>query len=216
MSEQIRVLVADDHIVVREGLCALINACTDIHVVGEATNGAEAVAQVALLQPDVVLMDLVMPVKDGIEAIKEIRQQSPQSRILVLTSFGEDKRVFQAIKAGALGYLLKDSTSEDLIQAIHDVYQAKLSLQPAIAIRVARELNRQDTNHALTDREISVLKLIARGLSNREIARKLTLSDVTVDTHVSNILSKLNLENRTQAALYALREGLVDIDGAIH
>lgn len=212
MGEKIRVLVADDHVIVREGLCALISACPDIQVVGEATNGSEAISQAACVQPDVIVMDLVMPVKDGLEAIKEIRQISPNSRILVLTSFGEDKRVFQAIKAGALGYLLKDSTSEDLIQAIHDVSQAKMSLQPSIAIRIARELNRQDVAQNLTDRELEVLKLIARGLSNREIARKLILSNVTVDTHVSNILSKLHLENRTQAALYALREGLADVN----
>ncbi len=216
MSEQIRVLVADDHVVVREGLCALIAACPDMQVVGEARNGQEAIDRAAQVQPDVVVMDLVMPVKDGLEAIKEIRVKAPKARILVLTSFGQDKRVFQAIKAGALGYLLKDSTSDELIQAIRDIYQAKLFLQPDIALRVARELNRQSKSgtggHELTERELEVLKLVAHGLSNREIAARLTLSEVTVDAHVSNILSKLHLNNRTQAALYALREGLAEIE----
>jgi two-component system, NarL family, response regulator LiaR len=214
MSEEIRILIAEDHKIVREGLCALLTACPDMQVVGEATNGAEAVEKVAVLQPDVILMDLIMPIMDGLQAIQSIRSKFPDARILVLTSFGQDQKVYQAIKAGALGYLLKDSTSQELIQAIRDVFNGRLFLQPAIALRVARELNRQSSgpSSALTEREIEVLKLIAQGFSNREIAAQLSLSGVTVDAHASSILSKLHLSNRTQAALYAIRSGLVDID----
>ncbi len=214
MSETIRVLVVDDHVVVREGLCALITARPDMKVVGEAADGIEAVLQARSQQPDVILMDLAMPRRGGIEATQEIKQENANARILVLTSFAEDKNVFLAIKAGAQGYLLKDSSSRDLIEAIRAVYQGELSLQPSIALKVIRELSRPTdlplAEQPLTGREVEVLKLVAQGLSNQEIAEELVISERTVTTHVSNILAKLHLANRTQAALYAIREGLLD------
>ena len=161
-------------------------------------------------------MDLMMPRKTGIEAIEEIRKESPNARILVLTSYSDDDKVFAAIKAGALGYLLKETSTQDLLQAIRDVNRGESSLHPAIARKLIRELNRPTTLPAsedpLTEREADVLILVARGLSNQEIADKLIISERTVRTHVSNILSKLHLANRTQAALYALKEGLTGLD----
>jgi len=213
MRNLIGVLVVEDHSLVREGLCALISAWPDMQVVGEAADGAEAVIHARRLQPDVILMDLVMPRKDGIEAIKEIKAENPTARVLVLTSFAEDKNVYQAIKAGAAGYLLKDTSSRELVQAIRSVHRGEFSLQPAIALKVVRELSRASSSpqaeSTLTDREVKVLELLAQGLSNQEIAQELCISKHTVTTHVSNILSKLHLASRTQAALYAIRKGLV-------
>jgi NarL family two-component system response regulator LiaR len=190
----------------------------DIEVVGEAENGREAVAEVERLQPDVILMDLVMPEVDGIEAIRRITARQPEARILVLTSFAADDKVFPAIKAGALGYLLKDSGPEELVQAIHQVYHGESSLHPTIARKLLQELSRPSerapTLEPLTEREVEVLRLVARGQSNQEIADQLVISEATVRTHVSNILSKLHLASRTQAALYALREGLASLDDA--
>ncbi len=210
---QIRVLVVDDHTIVRKGICALLGTRADMRVVGEASDGHEAIAQAEALHPDVILMDLVMPGLDGIEAIQQIVAQHPEVRILVLTSFATDDKVFPAIKAGALGYLLKDSGPEDLVQAIRQVYRGESSLHPTIARRVLQELahpsDRPPTLDPLTEREVEVLRLIAQGLENRDIAERLVISGTTVRTHVSNILSKLHLASRTQAALYALREGLV-------
>ena len=217
MSEDkpIRILITDDHAVVREGLQALIASEPGMEVVGEAQDGVEAVMQARLLQPDVVLLDLVMPRMGGLEAIGEIKQENPDARILILTSFAEDDKVFPAVRAGALGYLLKDSGPEELVQAIRQVYRGESSLHPSIARRVLQELvnpSEQGPNtNALTEREVEVLQLVAGGQSNRDISNRLAISEATVRTHVSNILSKLNLGSRTQAALYALREGLASL-----
>jgi len=212
MSETIRVFVADDQSIVRNGVLALLATKPDIQVIGEAANGQDAVVGVIALRPDVILMDLVMPEMDGIAAIHAIVAQWPAARILVLTSFATDDKVFPAIKAGALGYLLKDSTPQDLVDAIRQVRRGEVSLHPTIARKVLRELA-QPAGQAqgldpLTERELEVLKLIARGLSNDEIATTLIITEATVRNHVSNILSKLHLASRTQAALYALRKGL--------
>jgi NarL family two-component system response regulator LiaR len=217
MAESIRVLIVDDHAVVREGLRALIDVDPGLELVGEAADGVEAVQKARSLQPDVILLDLVMPRKSGIEAIGEIKQENPGARILVLTSFAEDDKVFPAIKAGALGYLLKDSSAQELLLAIRDVYQGEPTMHPTIARRLMRELQRPPdlppTEDPLTEREVEVLRFVAQGLSNQEIADVLVLSERTVRTHVTNILTKLHLANRTQAALYALREGLARLDG---
>jgi NarL family two-component system response regulator LiaR len=216
MTETIRILIADDHAVVREGLRALIDTERGMELVGEAADGVEAVLEVRSLQPDVILMDLVMPRKDGIGAIGEIKRENPEARILVLTSFAEDEKVFPAIQAGALGYLLKDSSPQELLQAIREVYRGESSLHPTIARKLVREISQPSdlpaTEEPLTEREVEVLSLVARGLSNQEIADRLVVSERTVRTHVSNILGKLHLANRTQAALYAVREGLASLD----
>ncbi len=212
----IRVLIVDDHTIVRKGIRALLAEIEGIEVVGEADNGQEAIAQAGTLHPDVILMDLAMPKMDGIEATRQIKTSRPESRILVMTSFAADDKVFPAIKAGALGYLLKESTPEDLVQAIHQIYRGESSLHPTIARKVLQEIthppDRPPTPNPLTEREEEVLRLVAQGLSNQDIAKKLNISDPTVRTHVSNIMSKLHLATRIQAALYALREGLVSLD----
>ncbi len=212
----IRVLHADDHAIVREGVRALLLTEPDIELVGSTSNGNEAVAQTLTLKPDVIVMDLQMPRKSGLEAITDIRKEIPDARILVVTSFAEDETVFSAVKAGAQGYLLKDSTPEELLQAIRDVFEGRLSLHPAIAAKVIQELHRpsalKPTSDPLTARELDILKCVAQGMTNQEIAEKLVVSERTVRTHVSNILGKLHLANRTQAALYALREGIANLD----
>ncbi len=215
MTNPIRVLIADDHAIVRKGIRALLATEADIEVVGEAADGKEAVEKAERLHPDVILMDLVMPGMDGIEATRRITTRQPEIRILVLTSFAEDEKVFPALKAGALGYLLKDAGPEELVRAIRQVYCGESSLHPAIARKVLQELSRPPerppTPEPLTERELEVLRLIAKGKSNREIAEELVISEATVRTHVSNILGKLQLASRTQAALYALREGIAEL-----
>ena len=215
MSEPIRILIADDHELVRQGFSALLSVKEGVEVVGLAENGAQAVKLAGSLRPDIILMDLLMPGKDGIEATREIKMNNSDARILIITSFAEDENVFQAIKAGALGYLLKDSSPQELMQAIEDVCKGRMSLHPNIAMKLLEELNRPNegkaTDEPLTEREVEVLKLVAKGHSNQEIADRLIVSERTVGAHVSNILSKLHLANRTQAALYALRKGLTDL-----
>ncbi len=216
MTEQtIRILIADDHPVVRKGIKALLNTEPGLEVVGEAADGEQAVTKARILKPDVILMDLSMPRKDGVQAISEIRQEIPEAKILVLTSFAEDKRVIAAIEAGALGYLLKDSSPQELIRAVRTVHQGESSLHPTVAHKLIHRFQRsseENQTESLTAREIKVLRLIAEGLSNHDIAKKLFISEPTVRTHVSNILRKLRLDNRTQAALYALREGFASLE----
>jgi NarL family two-component system response regulator LiaR len=212
----IRVLIADDHAVVREGLRTLIASEPGMELVGEAADGIEVVMKARSLQPDIILMDLVMPRKDGLTAINEIKKENPEARILVLTSFAEEYRVFPAIKAGAVGYLLKDSLPQELLQAIRAVYRGEASLHPTIALKLIREMQRSSqlppAEDPLTPREVEVIKLIAQGLTTREMAERLVISEWTVRTHIRNILGKLHVANRTQAALYALREGLAGLD----
>ncbi|MFN2232796.1 MAG: response regulator [Anaerolineales bacterium] len=215
MSEEIKVLIVDDHAVVREGLRALISYEPGIQVVAEAEDGITAVFKARQYQPDVILLDLVMPRQNGLETIQQLQAEFPDCRILVLTSYAEDDKVFSAIKAGALGYLLKDSSPEELLKAIREVYQGQSSLHPTIARKLVREMSQQSTlppsEEPLTPREMDVLKLVAKGLSNQQISDDLVISVQTVRTHVSNILNKLHLANRTQATLYALREGISDL-----
>jgi NarL family two-component system response regulator LiaR len=212
--QPIRVLVADDHAIVREGLRALIDTEPGIELIAEAQDGEEAVRLARAVRPDVILLDLVMPRLDGLAAIPRLKEDNPDVNILVLTSFAEDDKVFPAIKAGALGYLLKDTLPRDLLQAIRDVHQGESSLHPTIARKLVAELHQPTSQppagEALTEREVQVLGLVAQGLANQEIADRLFIAERTVRKHVSNILGKLHLANRTQATLYALRTGLAD------
>jgi len=216
MPTPIRVLIIDDHEIVRKGIRALLATKRDIQVVGEAGDGATAVAQALALRPDVILMDLMMPKKDGIQATREITAKQPDTRVLVLTSFAADAQVFPAVKAGALGYLLKDSGPQELVQAIRQVYRGEPSLDPSVARKVLAELSGPPqaplTTDPLTAREVEVLRLLAQGKSNKEIGEALVVAEETVHAHVSNILNKLHLANRTQAALYALKEGIASVD----
>lgn len=214
----IRVLIADDHSIVRRGIRALLSETGGFEVVAEAADGQEAVLRAAETRPDVILMDLLMPGMDGIEATRRITSQQPEARVLVLTSFAADNKVFPAIKAGAQGYLLKDSSPEDLVRAIRQVARGEPALHPTIARKLLQEVTRpaeqQPAPEALTPREMAVLRLIAQGLSNQEIADAIAVSEPTVRTHVSRILGKLHLASRTQAALFAVREGLIEGDEA--
>jgi NarL family two-component system response regulator LiaR len=215
---RVRVLIVDDHAIVRKGIRALLSEAGGFEVVGEAGTGQEAVLRAQESSPDVILMDVLMPGMDGIEATRQITSRQPKARILVLTSFAADNKIFPAIKAGALGYLLKDSSPEELVRAIRQVHRGEPSLHPTIARKLLQEIARpaelQPAPEALTDREMTVLRLIAQGLSNQEIADRIAVSEPTVRTHVSRILGKLHLASRTQAALYAVREGLTDPDEA--
>ncbi len=217
MSDSIRVFVTDDHSIVRDGIRAVLALEPGIECVGEAQNGRQAVHAVAELAPDVILMDLMMPEMDGIEATRRITARAPAARVLILTSFAADDKVFPAIKAGAQGYLLKEAGADELVAAIRQVYRGETSLHPTIARRLLQEVTSPRGDHKLTvepltERELEVLRLIAKGRSNREIGADLVISEATVRTHVSSILGKLHLASRTQAALYALREGLASLD----
>jgi NarL family two-component system response regulator LiaR len=212
----IKVLLTDDHDIVRRGIKALLATEEDIEVVGEARNGHEALAKANALSPDVILMDIVMPEMDGIEAIRRLTEHDADAKILVLTSFATDDKVFPAVKAGALGYLLKDSGPDELVAAIRQVNAGESSLHPTIARRLLQEVSQppKDANErdGLTERELDVIQLVAQGQSNQDIAETLVISEATVRTHMSNILGKLHLASRTQAALYALKEGLASLN----
>jgi NarL family two-component system response regulator LiaR len=213
-TEPIQVLLVDDHAVVRRGLSAFLSTYPEITVVGEASGGAEGIELASRLLPDVVLMDLLMPEMDGIEATRRIRTAVPSAQVIVLTSYSEDERIFPAIKAGALSYLLKDVKPDELVRAIKAARRGEATLHPSVAARLMRELTAARTSplDELTEREREVLTCIAQGMSNTEIAARLIIGERTVKTHVSNILSKLHLQDRTQAALLALRERLVPLD----
>ena len=216
MSRPIRVIVVENQTVVRQGLMAILSFHDDVDVVGEAQNGLEGIKAVEELKPDVVLLDLMMPVLDGLSTIPKILEIAPDTGILVVTGYGEAENIFKAIKSGALGYLLKDSSHEQLVSAIKSVYQGEAFIPPSMALRMIREMNEFspeiNDKHSLTKREMETIKLIAQGLSNHDIAKKLVVNERTIAKYVSNILQKLHLENRTQAALYALREGITELD----
>jgi len=208
----IRVLIAEDHPIMRQGLGVVLDAYDDLVLVGEAENGEQAVQLAQDLKPNVIVMDIQMPVKDGLAAIREIAGLRLETRILVLTSYPDDDKVFQAIKAGAMGYFLKETRSEDLAEAIRLVQHGEVALPPAIARKLIQEIKEPTetitSDEALTPREMEILRYLARGLSNQEIAEELNISITTVATHVRNILGKLHLANRTQAALYAVEWGI--------
>jgi NarL family two-component system response regulator LiaR len=209
----IRVLIADDHAVVRQGLRTFLDLQPDVEVAGEAADGEEAVEAARRLSPDVVLLDLAMPRLDGVAALPRLREAAPAARVIVLTSFGEDDRVFAALRAGAAGFLLKDVEPAELVRGIRTAHAGQAPLSPAVAARVVEELahpGRRAGGDELTPRELEVLRLIAGGRSNKRIALELGVAEKTVKTHVSHVLAKLGLADRTQAALYAVREGLVE------
>jgi DNA-binding NarL/FixJ family response regulator len=210
----IRILLVDDHAVVRQGLKMFLGLDPDLEVVGEAENGEEAVRLTRDLHPDVILMDLLMPVMDGITAITAIRREVPESEIIALTSVLEDSSVMSAMRAGAMGYLLKDTQAEELRRAIKAAAAGQVQLSPQAAARLMREVQAPDNPEKLTERETDVLRLLAMGRANKEIALELNIGEKTVKTHVSSILRKLNVPSRTQAALYAVRIGLVSIEEA--
>jgi two-component system, NarL family, response regulator LiaR len=212
----IQVLVVDDHTMVRKGIKALLEEQDDICVIGEAANGQKAIELAQQLQPDVILIDLSMPVMDGIEAIKQILANQEEQRIIVLTSYAGDEKLFAAIKAGALGYLVKDAQPEELVHAIRVVYAGEPSFNPKMAWRILRGMSGAEdftqTTEELSEREVEVLRLLTQGKTDQEIAKQLVLTDVTIRTHVSRILAKLKLKNRVQAALYGIRSGIVSLD----
>jgi NarL family two-component system response regulator LiaR len=213
----IRIAIIDDHAVVRQGIRFLLEQQSDMEVIGEGKDGVQGVAMVSSLVPDVVLLDLLMPRMDGLAAIREIKRLVPTTQVIVLTSYYKDEQVFSAIKAGALSYLLKDVGPEELVEAVRAAARSESILHPMVAGRILREIQQQSQSplHELTPRELAVLIRIARGLSNHEIANELTISEPTVRTHIANILSKLNLADRTQAAIYALQKHLVPLNDAL-
>jgi NarL family two-component system response regulator LiaR len=214
MQNPITILIVDDHAVVRKGVRAFLDTQPDLKVIGEAASGEEGVKLVSQFVPDVVLMDLVMPGMDGVEATRQLKRVSPRTQVVVLTSYHEDEYIFPAIRAGALSYVLKDISPRDLADAVRKAANGEVVLNSRVAARVIQELQGIHEDQAnpfteLSERELEVLRLIAAGLSNAEIAEKLVLSEKTIKGHVSNILSKLHLVDRTQAAVYAWREGIV-------
>ena len=208
----IRILIADDHNVVRQGLRMFLGLDPELEVIGEARDGAEALLRAHELHPDVVLIDLLMPVMDGIAAIGAIRRELPDIEVIALTSVLDDSSVIGAVRAGAIGYLLKDTEANDLCRAIKAAAAGQVQLSPKVAARLMREVRAPDSPEALTEREIDVLRLLAQGQANKQIAHNLRIGEKTVKTHVSNILAKLRVPSRTQAALYAVRIGLVSAD----
>jgi NarL family two-component system response regulator LiaR len=216
MSQAISILIADDHAIVRKGLRALLQTEVGIEIVGEACDGEDVVEAAAQLHPDIILMDLVMPKLDGIEAIHKILSLQPEIRILVLTSFATEDKILPVIKSGAMGYLLKDTYPEDLIRAIRQVYHGESPLHPTVARKLLQEVitpvGQETESKHLSKREIAVLQLLAEGLSNQHIAMRLAISEATVRTHVSRILNKLHLTSRTQAVLYALHKGVASLE----
>lgn len=205
----IRILIVDDHSVVRQGLRMFLGLDPELEIIGEAGDGNQAIGLARDLKPDVVLMDLVMPGLDGVAATQTIRQELPDTEVIALTSVLEDDLVLGAVRAGAIGYLLKNTEADELARAIKAAAAGQVQLSPTVAARLMREVQAPDTLETLTERETDTLRLLARGLSNKEIARTLCIGEKTVKTHVSNILAKLHLSSRTQAALYAVRIGLV-------
>jgi DNA-binding NarL/FixJ family response regulator len=210
--DKIRLLLVDDHVVVRQGLRMVLSLEPDLEIIGEANNGQEALGLVKKLNPQVVLMDLLMPVMDGVSAIRAVKKDYPDIEVVALTSVLEDRLVIDAVEAGAAGYLLKESGPEELIEAIRAAAKGEVRLHPKAQKRLIKEVRTPEMRESLTERETETLRLIAKGLSNKEIAEQLSVSEVTVKTHVSSILSKLNLQSRTQAALFALKEGLVGLE----
>ncbi len=207
----IRIVIADDHAIVRQGLRVFLSVDPELEVIGEAVNGKQAVELAHRLQPDVVLMDLVMPVLGGVDAITAIRRELPEVEVIALTSVLEDNSVSDAVRAGAIGYLLKDTAADELTKAIKAAAAGQVQLSPKAAQRLMRDMRAPENPDSLTQRETEILKLIGRGLSNKEIALELQIGEKTVRTHVSNVLGKLNVVSRTQAALHAVRIGLVDL-----
>jgi len=216
MSKKISILIVDDHEVVRNGIRSYLETLPDFDVVGEAASGEEALPLVSEHIPDIVLMDLIMPGMDGIETTRRIKQISPRTYVVVLTSYHEDAHIFPALKAGAISYILKDMKMEKLVEALHRAIQGEVTLHPRVAARVLQNIRGGESGedppliNILTDRELDVLKLIANGLSNNQIAAKLFISENTVKGHVSNILSKLHLADRTQVAVFAWQKGIVE------
>ena len=212
MAQKIRVILVDDHEMVRLGVSSYLSIQSDVEVVGEAENGEDGYEKAMALRPDVILMDLVMEVMDGIESTKKILKEWPEARILIVTSFIDDEKVYPAIEAGASGYLLKTSTAHEIANAIRKTYNGERVLEPEVTTKMMEQLsnrNRHILHEELTNREQEILLLIAQGMSNQEIADELFITLKTVKTHVSNILAKLEVEDRTQAAIYAFKHGLI-------